>query len=271
MIRDLICKRCLAKTGEEQTKKTSSPKKVKLCKICKEKSIIINNQKLIARNKDKEIKIINSNRMKIKNPMHIETNRKKVSLSLKKKYKLEILKSPFQDPEKLKKIKENSQITPEGRKRLSEKMKLNNPMYIKEYREKSSSNFKKRVKEGKIIYKKGHNHHLWKGNRNFNDSCRTQLYKPWIFKILKRDNFTCTYCYKTNQLQVHHLKPLREFIFEILQKYKIKSFSDIEPNEWFPYIMEIVENHKLEDGITLCESCHELVDVYYNKSNKENK
>ena len=114
-----------------------------------------------------------------------------------------------------------------------------------------------------ITYVSGPKHHLWKGNRDFNNSCRRDLYPVWVFPILNRDNFTCTECGSSQNLQVHHLKPLRLFIDEIKIKYNISSFTEYSAEELYPYVQEVITMHKLEDGITVCAHCHADIDEMY--------
>ena len=57
----------------------------------------------------------------------------------------------------------------------------------------------------------------------------TWKYRSWRTGVLKRDNYTCTKCGKTSNLEVHH----------------IKRFADYKELR-----------HDIDNGITLCEKCH---------------
>lgn len=234
MKRDILCYNvnCSNKTDEQLTIKTNKPKRGrKLCPSCRIKKIEKQREILSFRNKnDLSLRLKNSIRMKANNPSF-----------LKRK-------------EKVFKLKETKEQT-------SERMKLKNPMFDKDVVEKAKKT--KRIKGYK--YKKGIKHHLWKGNRDFNNVCRCQLYTIWIKKILERDKFKCSKCNTHNHLQVHHIKPLRVFIKEIKIKYAIKTFLDIEKGMWQKYIDEIIASHTLADGITLCKFCHEEIDKFYHK------
>lgn len=262
MIRDLICKRCGIKVGEEETVRTTAPKKVKLCSNCKKESLLKHKQVLCDRNKSELLRNKNSKRMSISNPMKNSEIKNKVQTTLKEKFK-NGYKNHFHNPDKLKEIKSKWKITDEGRKRLSQRMRDNNPMKCLTSKNKMINTFMEKICSGEIKYKKGIEHHLWKGNRGFQDSLRVQLYPVWTFKCLERDNFTCQECSTTTQLTVHHIKPLRQFIEDICIKYSLK-ISDIPVSEWQKYFDEIIANHKLDDGITLCKSCHSNIDKYYN-------
>lgn len=240
MERDLICKRCLIKVGSETTIKTVEPKKVKLCASCKKVSLAQQKKKLIDRNKSIKIKEKNSKRMKDNNPMFNEKTRKKVSSTLKKEYKSGNLKSCFSDPKKLSEIKAKWKISDSGRKSISDNMKINNPMFDKECVKRKDKTFNAKVKSGEIKYKKGKDHHLWKGNRSFSDTLRVQLYPVWTKKCLERDNFQCTNCNSNQNLTVHHLKPLRNFISDVLIKYNINSFNDISSDQWKLYLIIMI-------------------------------
>ena len=264
MIRDLICKRCEKIVGQEESKKATKPKKVKLCTKCKEVSLLAQKLNLQERNTNQELRAANSERMKSQNPMHDSSICDKVSKTLKVKYDKGELKSTFQDSEKLTEIKAKWKITEDGRKRLSDRMKLDNPRFNPESSRKSSETFKERVKSGQIVFKHGPEHHLWKGNRSFSDTVRTQLYTAWTYKCLERDNFTCTKCTSKRNLTVHHLRPLRDFIKDVQAEYQIDSFHNIDSSLWQPYIDKILFRHRIEDGITLCKKCHSDADEYYN-------
>lgn len=81
---------------------------------------------------------------------------------------------------------------------------------------------------------KGKNHHNWKGGIS-SDREKFKIkteYREWRKAVLKRDNLTCQCCGKQGgRLNVHH----------------IKNYSD------YPELRTDVDN-----GITLCESCHSV-------------
>lgn len=222
-------------------------------------ALAINAKKL----RDPKLRKLNSERMKTKNPMFSDQTKQKVSQTLKLGYQTGKFKSCFSDPIRLAKVKENWKITPEGSRSISERMKKKNPMCVQKYKDKMVETFRTKIKNGLIVYKRGIDHHLWKGNRTFADSVRIQLYPLWTKLVLKRDGFSCTQCSATNKLQVHHVKPLRKFIDNIKKKYKIQTFLAVDPKLWQPYIDEIIAKHKLIHGVTVCTDCHKKIDPLF--------
>ena len=165
------------------------------------------------------------------------------------------------------------------RKEISERLKQNNPMKKEEVIKKCQETFKYRIENGILNYKRGKEHHLYKGNRQFNKACRDKLYDCWIYPILLRDNFKCTKCNNNKNLQVHHIKPLRDIITLVLNKnninFKSSNFTKEDYENFDDLVQEVLNEHTLDDGITVCKICHEKIDymyrVYKNKSKtKEN-
>lgn len=252
MIQKILCYQCqLVILEQEVFGKLCTPtkKSTKLCIECREKYV----KQISKRNKSEESRLSNSKRMKKDNPMFNPETRAKAASTITGETK---------DPNDY--VVSNKNKVKETRQEMSERMKIDNPMFNKKTREKASKTLNEKIASGEIIYPRGVDHHLWKGNRDFNNTCRCQLYPIWTKKILERDNYTCVYCDKHGgYLQVHHIKPLREFIQEIKNKYNLNSFSKIDSNIWQKYIDEIISNHKLHDGITVCRKCHFLIDEYY--------
>lgn len=246
---NLYCPRCNGIISTYQTKRISQGKKARnLCQNCRD----IHIQTMVERNKSAEIKEKNRVRMKETNPMFSPATRAKVASTISG------VAQKVQDY-----IIPKKDLPKESEADASTRMKHNNPMRIAAVKNKRLTTFKQNLEDGKIIYKRGSEHHLWKGNRDFNNSCRTFIYNKWTIKVLERDNFQCTNCSDKNHLQVHHIKPLRIFIQEIKDKYQIDSFLNIDPKNWQLYIDEILSLHKLEDGITLCSKCHADIDPFY--------
>lgn len=152
-----------------------------------------------------------------------------------------------------------------SKKKVSDNMKDNNPMFCPNIRTKVSNTIKQKIELGKIVYKRGKDHHLWKGNRPFNLVCRSRLYPTWIYKVMERDKFLCTKCGSNRDLHVHHIRFLRTIIENVLQRNDIKSIKDVDvsSNLYENLIQSVINEHNLCDGITLCKSCHAKIDSRY--------
>jgi hypothetical protein len=105
----------------------------------------------------------------------------------------------------------------------------------------------------------------WKGGTSsINNLVRAnkRLYNEWIYPILKRDEFKCTKCGSTKELEVHHNE---EVMSEIIAKYvdKTKDYTFDEKRE----IMNMVIDYHISNDIsgdTLCKSCHCELHPSYN-------
>lgn len=89
-------------------------------------------------------------------------------------------------------------------------------------------------KECSLAFMVGPNHPNWKdGATDKNKRLRsTKKYLEWRKAVLKRDNYTCVKCGKTQKLHAHHVKP----------------FAD------YPEL-----RYEVSNGITVCGSCHEEI------------
>ena len=261
VIVDLLCWRCGRKIDKTIRRRGNMPVVGrKLCFNCQAASLAL----LVRRNKSKKFRDFNSKRMKKNNPMYDSSIVSRCIKTKREDFRSGKTISTFCYPEKLKKILALiPPLSKKNKKLFSERMKKNNPMFNPKTVEKVKKTQKKLRQEGKIVFKNGPEHHLWRGNRDFNNSCRCRLYTLWVLKVMERDWFRCTKCGTKNKIQVHHIKPLRQFIKLIMKKYCITSFSKIDSSKWQPFIDEIVSLHKLSDGITVCEKCHEVIDPYY--------
>lgn len=253
-----VCRRCGNQTGvieKENSLKDSIIDKNRYCKVCVEKSIQMKND-----------------RMKNHNPVKQQWVKDKISTTLKRKYETGEISSPFLDPIKLKEIQsKRRELSKEGSDSISRKMKINNPMFNVDTRIRASVTIKDRIQKGQLVYKKGHTHHLYKGNGTFSNDCRKWL-KVWIRSIMERDKFSCTVCGKTNEyLHTHHIRPLRDIIKNVLTNESVDSIVDLKLQNVDLYesmIKKVVDNHKLEDGITVCKQCHANIDDRYRRVKK---
>ena len=275
--KQLVCSDCRKTRYERKVQNTKQIKQYVYCKNCgvhietlqKYKTIHI--QETIYKlcndclNKKKEENYKQSSeRMKKDNPMFNEETKAKVSNTLRNNYikkcnelGIEPCK-PYIRPE-----------VPETKEELSKRMKENNPMFNKEAVEKMKNTLQEHIADGTIKYKKGSEHWLWKGGREFNGYVRVALRK-WVKYMFEKAKFTCQHCGKTHtELHVHHTKPLRDIISEFLDKnnYTIEYINSIAGSqEYINFIQKIVDYHFQENeniSIVVCPKCHNELDPYY--------
>lgn len=124
-----------------------------------------------------------------------------------------------------------------------------------------SENARENISLGKMgnknpNYRKfGHLHPNWKGGTSILSIQIRSLDKmrSWRYSIFKRDHFTCQYCSQIGgKLNAHHVKPL--YIILNINNINI-IYQAIQCNELWD----------LNNGITLCEKCHNKIPKkYYN-------
>lgn len=78
-------------------------------------------------------------------------------------------------------------------------------------------------------WNQGSHHYLWGGGQH---ERMCPQYKPWRREVLLRDGGKCRFCGCKDKLHVHHIRPFR-------------NHAELR---W-----------KVENGLTLCESCHRLL------------
>lgn len=252
--RPVFCKKCNNFLGYEEANiswRTNKIHFVKSCDNCKCKRKRFKKFKL---NK----KFLSLEEQKITflfEKFHADAKYKKISRTIKQKH-------PIQ------------QISDKERQRRSIQMKLNNPMKNKDAIQKMSASLRDGYSSGRIKKRYGKENPIYKGNRGLNLDVRTRLSPVWIKPILKRDNFSCVMCGKTYvTLHVHHIRPLRQIIDKVLKDFGV-SVSGLKPfsEEYEKIIEAIINEHKLNDGISLCKECHEKIDYRYRlKGKKKNK
>lgn len=113
--------------------------------------------------------------------------------------------------------------------------------------------FKKRLSESK----KGDKNYNWKGGVvSLKDIIfHSKKYSEWRIKVFQRDNFSCTNCEGQGPIQAHHIIPKSVIFFE----------ENIQTQE---QAMECERLWDLDNGITLCESCHKMTDTWGAKSRR---
>lgn len=150
---------------------------------------------------------------------------------------------------------------------LSERMKLNNPMKNKETAIKVSNKLRG-VSRPKGPYAKH-----WRGNRPNSFVLRSRL-KQWVQDVLSRDGYKCTLCGSHSCLEVHHKVPFRDIVVNSLRTLGLGRLTDVDnSSKSFEDLSTLVlQAHTLDVGLTLCRTCHALVDKkrhYENKKHQE--
>ncbi|PPD55300.1 MAG: hypothetical protein CTY12_01455 [Methylotenera sp.] len=99
----------------------------------------------------------------------------------------------------------------------------------------------------------------WRGGKlsltNRIKSAIQRRYK-WFHRVIDRDNKTCQHCGASNNLDAHHIKPIKQIITELLKETPIVLGS--EKFDWLIIQPEIIDEY-LINGITLCRTCHKQV------------
>jgi hypothetical protein len=96
---------------------------------------------------------------------------------------------------------------------------------------------------------KGEKNPNWQGGiSKLTHLIRTSFeYNKWRFEVFKRDYWTCKNCNKKDgiRIEAHHIKPF----IQIIKENNIETVDDSQACE---------ELWDINNGITLCESCHTL-------------
>jgi len=106
----------------------------------------------------------------------------------------------------------------------------------------------------------GENNHRYKGYKcDFNylkaQIRKLQEYKDWRINVFKRDLFTCKMCGNKNiRLECHHIIGYSE----IVKKNNIKIMADA---------INCLQMWDVNNGLTLCKSCHKKTDNYAKNTN----
>jgi hypothetical protein len=105
----------------------------------------------------------------------------------------------------------------------------------------------------------GSKNHNWKGGLSgWRKLARGRLNEHFVRPVMQRDDFTCQWCSSKKKIVVHHHK--RSFM-EIVNLVK----QNCDENNIDQFVDSIVNEHSLNDGITICKICH---DKYHKENGK---
>ena len=95
---------------------------------------------------------------------------------------------------------------------------------------------------------------------------RTAFEVQLIPKVKERDNHTCQLCGSTNDLCVHHIRPLKEILNEICSEHpELDIVEDV--NQLYTIIVKDSRFLDLNNLITCCKECHLYTLYGYRRSN----
>lgn len=141
--------------------------------------------------------------------------------------------------------------------RNSKRMKESNPMKSAAVRDRMSATFRAAVQDGRVVFKRGAAHHLWRGNRPAAQVIRARL-GTWVRDVLVRNNFRCTHCGNGGTLEVHHDPPFRVLLRETLATLGVERLADVAVgSDLFETISAaLLARHTPDGGVCLCKPCH---------------
>lgn len=134
-----------------------------------------------------------------------------------------------------------------------------NPMFGKKH---TPETIKKMsiVRTGKI----GENATAWKGGK----MSITRLIKGfqnrngWYKMVYERDGFKCVNCGSKNKIEAHHKTPIKN----IVDEYKNDFYSNDDLYR-FLISLDIIIDHDLSNGVTLCRECHKKEHINFGSHN----
>ncbi len=102
----------------------------------------------------------------------------------------------------------------------------------------------------------GSRHRDWRGGvAGVRHRARKRLNQAFVRPVLERDQFRCQMCRSRRELVVHHMRAFNEIVCSIRTRYP-----DLDDESC---IAAVIAAHRLQDGITLCRSCHKSLHARY--------
>ena|GEM_PF-2888341 len=97
----------------------------------------------------------------------------------------------------------------------------------------------------------------WKGGCcTLNEIVRGRLHAVWAKPIIYRDNRKCVLCgeHRSKKIVVHHVRPFAQIRDLVIARNKHLSIDNYDDLSLLADL--VVEEHGMEDGVTLCRVCH---------------
>lgn len=189
-----------------------------------------------------------------------ETKKKMRKARLKRKKQLGYINSP-ETRKRISEVQRGKKISEETKRKLSIALKgKKKPPFTEEHRRKLSEALKGKLQP----WHAGNKCYFWKGGvSELSKRIKTSFkYKKWRETIFQRDDWVCQKCGRKGGITLHpHHK--RSFT-SILEENNIKTLEDA---------LSCKELWDINNGITLCDSCHKETETYgwnsYNKMFKQ--
>lgn len=137
------------------------------------------------------------------------------------------------------------------------RMRVSNPMHSPSVAARVRATKRHLIATGRLTYRRGARHHLWKGNREPSFVLRSRLL-GWVKAVMARDGFRCTVCQAHRDLEVHHVTPFRTVVETCVAELGLPPLRDVGVNtDAFQKLSDlVVARHTLSDGITYCKAHH---------------
>ncbi len=105
----------------------------------------------------------------------------------------------------------------------------------------------------------GENNPMWAGGvTKLYSIVQRGIWATWKFPILERDEFECQKCgYHGKDLEVHHIRRYADIRDSIISKNPSLSIEKWKDRNVLAKL--IIEDHRINEGVTLCKSCHKSI------------
>ena len=198
-------------------------------------------------------RLLASERMMLNNPSHPHTTYNSVEEAKLAKEQMQMAKRKYKTKEDMKAA-------------FSERMKINNPMFNKEIRQKVHDTLMARIANNEINYN-WKNSPYYKGDRGIKNYIRLSLVW-WRKANFERANYACECCGATGgYLHVHHTEKFSDIVERLANELNLDLKTlEYGSDEYKELEKQVNDYHKEHDiGLVVCENCHDQVDKCFHK------